>query len=67
MLLGRTKGSKQTKGRKLFGKLGGSREDIDEERAEGARLSYQPPLMEPEINLKRTYKRLTKLSEEAQK
>ena len=29
--------------------------------------AYQPPLMDPEINLKREYKQLTKMSQDAQK
>jgi hypothetical protein len=69
--IGKSSHSKAGKGKKLFGKLSSTHEDSDSDREpsprSGSPVSQLPPLREQETNLKKTYQKLTKLSQEAQK
>ena len=83
---------KGSKGRKLFGKLGTSKDDSevvkrkgmvlscdhdilyviiciipDNHKSDQASVAYQPPLGDQDVDLKRTMRKLTKLSQDAQK
>jgi hypothetical protein len=40
---------------------------LDNHKSEGGVVAYQPPLRDPDVDLKRTMRKLTKLSQDAQK
>lgn len=39
----------------------------DNHKSDQAAITYQPPLRDPDVDLKRTMRKLTKLSQDAQK